>query len=199
MTSGWWTVAIARSLVCESNAAPSDAILIENFDPNYLSFERATQLRRAGFASRVLVPMTFDGKPSQPNMVSFGTANLMASIARLGGFETVETREIEPVSLNAARDIQRYMQREHIRSVIVVAPYFRSRRSALVYGGTLGRAGIRVTCEAVHRGDRGLATWMQSLHGIQDVAEQWVKLQYYRLYVIPFRMSKSDPTLGPPA
>ena len=188
VTSGWWTVAIARSLVCESDPAPSDAILIENFDADYLSFERATRLRQTGLASRVLVPIKFDIETSQPNMVSIGTANLMATIAHLGGFEIVPTRDVEPISLNTARDIQRFMQREHIRSVVVVTPYFRSRRSALVYDATLGRAGIRVTCVPVNRGDQSVAIWIQSLHGIQDVAEQWVKLQYYRLYVIPFRM-----------
>src|ERR1041385_6176123 len=57
---GWWTVAVAHSLVCEANGAPSDAILIENFDPDYLVFERARQLRRAGVAARVLVPIASD-------------------------------------------------------------------------------------------------------------------------------------------
>ena len=32
LTRGWWSVAIADSLVCDSNVAPSDAILVENFD-----------------------------------------------------------------------------------------------------------------------------------------------------------------------
>jgi len=29
-------------------------------------------------------------------------------------------------------------------------------------------------------------SWTDSWHGIQNVAEQWVKLQYYRFYVLPF-------------
>ena len=52
LTRGWWSVTIARSLVCDRNGAPSDAILVENFDPDYLVFERAARLRRAGFAAR---------------------------------------------------------------------------------------------------------------------------------------------------
>ena len=60
LTSSWWTVAIARSLVCEANGAPSDAILVENFDPDYRTFEHATRLRKAGYASRVLVPAARD-------------------------------------------------------------------------------------------------------------------------------------------
>ena len=186
LTSGRWTVAVARSLVCESNAAPSDAILIENLDPDYLPFEEAARLRRAGLASRVIVPIRFDADTHQPNMVSLGTANLMAGIAHLGSFEIVPRQEVEPISLNVARDVLRFAQRENIRSVLVVPPYFRSRRTSLIYAATLGRAGIIVRCSPVE-GSEGDALWIRSGHGVQNVAEQWLKLQYYRLYVLPFK------------
>jgi hypothetical protein len=99
-------------------------------------------------------------------------------------------RLVEPVSLNAARDVQRYLERAGIRSVIVVTPLFRSRRSALVYEATLGRAGITVQCEAV-QGTHGVDSWTGSWHGVQNVA-QWLKLQYYRLYVLPFRLRAQE-------
>jgi hypothetical protein len=187
LTSGWWTAAIARSLVCEADAAPSDAILVENFDADYLVFERASALRRAGLTARVLVPVSSDPRTSEPDDVARGTAELMARIAGLGPIEVVPVRDVEPISLNAARDIQRFLEREHIRSVIVVAPLFRSRRSSLVYAATLGRTGVKVTCEAA-RGPHGVNTWTRSWHGIQEVLEQWVKLQYYRVWVLAFRL-----------
>ena len=43
-TSRTWTSAIARSLVCAQDVAPSDLILIENFEPNYLLFLPAKRL-----------------------------------------------------------------------------------------------------------------------------------------------------------
>src|SRR5262245_14135905 len=92
LTHGWWTVAIARSLVCEANSAPSDAILVENFDPDYLVFERATRLRRAGLATRVLVPIQTDPGSSEPNAVAMGTAEMMAKFARLGAMDIVPIR-----------------------------------------------------------------------------------------------------------
>ena len=194
LTRGWWTVAIARSLVCEADSAQSDAILVENFDPNYLVFERATELRRAGLAPRVLVPIPTDSGTSEPNDVALGTAEVMAKIARLGAMDIVPTREVEPISLNAARDVLRFIEQERIHSVIVVSPLFRSRRSALVYGATLGRAGITVRCEPV-QGTREVNTWTRSWHGVEDVAEQWLKLQYYRLYVLPFRLRAQETAL----
>jgi hypothetical protein len=184
-TSGWWAAAIARSLVCNASLAPSDAILIENFDPDYLLFERARQLREARLAARVLVPVRTDPGTSTPNDVALGIAQVMARISRVGEVEIVPTREVEPTTLNAARDVQRFLERERIRSVIVVTPLFRSRRSALVYSATLGRVGIAVRYQPV-QGSRGVDTWTRSWHGIQDVMEQWLKLQYYRLCVLPF-------------
>ena len=187
LTRAWWSVAIADSLVCDASTAPSDAILVENFDPDYLVFERATSLRRAGLAPRVLVPIAVGPGANNPNAVGLAIAEAMASIARLGAMDIVPIREVEPISLNAARDVLRYLDREGIRSVIVVAPLFRSRRSALVYGATFGGAGVAVTCEPV-QGTRGVETWSDSWHGIQNVGEQWLKLQYYRFYVLPFRL-----------
>ena len=185
LTAGWWTGALARSLACGANRQPADAIVIENFEAdNYLVFERAGELRRAGLATRVVVPIMADTQTGRPNAVALGTAKVVADIARTGEFDVVATREVEPISLNTARDVERFAKREGVRSVIVVAPYFRSRRSALVYGATLGAAGIVVVCEPVGRAP-GSGEWTATWHGIQDVVEQWLKLQYYRLYVLP--------------
>ena len=188
LTSGWWTTAIGRSLVCDASLAPSDAILIENFDPDYLLFERARQLRQSGLARRVFVPIRTDRNMSDLNAVALGTAEVMARISRIGEIETIPIREVEPISLNAARDVQQFLDRQRIGSVILVTPLFRSRRSMLVYAETLGRAGIAVRCEPV-QGTRGVRDWQGSWHGIEDVAMQWFKLQYYRFYVLPFRLN----------
>ena len=132
----------------------------------------------------MLVQTSTDPGTQEPNEVALGSVQVMATISRIGEIEIVPTREVEPITLNAARDVQRFLEREHIRSVIVVTPLFRSRRSALVYAATLGRAGITVRCEPV-QASVGVEHWTRSWHGIQDVVEQWLKLQYYRLYVLP--------------
>jgi len=195
LTSGWWTLAIARSLVCDASLAPSDAILVENFDPDYLLFERATRLRRAGLAARVLVPIRTVPGTQAPKDVDLGIAEVMARISRIGAIEVIPIREVEPITLNAARDVQRFLEREHIRSVIVVTPLFRSRRSALVYAATLGSVGLAVHCESV-QASRGVNDWTLSWHGIQEVVGQWLKLQYYRVYVLPFRLTPDEPPSG---
>ncbi len=184
----WWTVAIARGLVCETNGGPSDAILVENFDADYFVFERAAELRRQRIAPRVVVPVWADPSTAAPNDVALGTTEVMQRISRLGPIDVIPIQGAEPISLNVARDVRQYLAAEGIRSVTLVSPLYRSRRSALVYAAVLGEAGVTVRCQpakALH----GLGTWTQSWHGIEDVLQQWVKLQYYRLYVLPFRRS----------
>jgi hypothetical protein len=94
-------VAVARSLVCEANGAPSDAILVENFDPDYLVFERATQLRRDGFASECSCqPGAIQHRRDQCCCARHGGDD--GEDSRLGAMEIVPIREVEPISLNAA-------------------------------------------------------------------------------------------------
>ena len=182
LTRPFWSVRLANSLVCPEQTPPSDALLLENFDPDYLVFERAAALRSAGIARRVFVPMTtYDG--IQSNAVETGTADLMARVARLPGVEGIPIRLVEPISLNAAYQIRDFLTKNNIRSVIVVAPGFRSRRSALVYSSVLNPAKISVGCVPVFGLDKP-ENWDQSTHGMQAVVEQFLKLQYYRIAVL---------------
>lgn len=196
LTRGYWTAQIARSLVCAEDAAPSDAMLIENFDPNYLLFERAEMLERAGVARVALVPVQSLSDPSAgngvvANGVSEGIARVMAGYARLRSWRPIPIPEIEPISLNAALQLRRRLVAERITSVIVVTPGFRSRRSLLVYGAVFGRAGIAVHCVPVF-GKTAPDRWTETWHGIQEVVEEFAKLQYYRFYVLPFMAPRTQ-------
>jgi hypothetical protein len=185
VTRGAWVRTVGRSLVCAETVGPSDAILVENFDPDYLVFERAAALQRAGLSEKAIVPTEASGAdPAVANVVARGIAELMAGVARLHDLEILPTREIEPISLNAAYQIRDFLTKHRLHSIIVVAPAFRSRRSVLVYRAVLRPAGIEVHCVPVvgtYRPDN----WTSSWHGIQDVTEQFIKLQYYRFYVLP--------------
>jgi hypothetical protein len=191
------TASVGKSLVCTEDLGQSDVILVENFDPNYLVFERAAALQSAGLASRVLVPVQHSGDPSVANAVSRGVAEVMARQARLNAWEIVLIGETEPVTLNAAFQVRTRLAQDRVRSIIVVAPGFRSRRSALVYHAVLKDLDARVYCVPVFgriRPDRWTDTW----HGIQQVTEELLKLQYYRLYVLP-SFSRKDRSFALPA
>ena len=183
LTRGFWMLRIEQSLVCPEQMAPSDALLLENFDPDYLVFERAAALYKAGLAARVLVPVQASRDPTKPNRVFKGIADVMVQVARMPEPEFIPIQEIEPISLNAAYQIRDFLATEHLRSVIVVTPGFRSQRSSLVYHAVLDPAGIKVYCVPVF-GEKMPKNWTKTWHGIQGVTEQWLKLQYYRFYVL---------------
>jgi hypothetical protein len=123
--------------------------------------------------------------PAVAGLISQGITELMAKEARIGTWTTIPIREMEPISLNAAVQIRRHLAREHIKSLIVVTPGFRSRRSALVYRAVLGEDGVQVHCNPVF-GRTSVERWTDTWHGIQRVSEEFLKLQYYRFYVLPF-------------
>src|SRR5438034_1568175 len=185
LTSRFWTAQIGRSLTCTESVAPSDAILVENFDSHYVVFERAAALEQNGFASIALVPVEASSNPNVPNAVWLGVADVMARYARLGKWRAIPIGLIEPISLNAALQIRERLRGDGIKSIIVVAPRYRSRRSLLVYRATFGAAGITVRCVPVPGQDTP-QTWTRTWHGIQEVVEEFIKLQYYRFYVMPF-------------
>jgi hypothetical protein len=110
---------------------------------------------------------------------------VMSNVARLDSPELVPVQEIEPISLNAAYQIRDFLVAQHVGSVAVITPGFRSQRSFLVYRRVFGDAGIATRCVPVF-GPMTADTWTQSWHGIQQVAEQFLKLQFYRFYVMPF-------------
>jgi hypothetical protein len=176
---------VGRSLVCREDLAPSDVMLVENFDPNYLVFERAAALERAGLAPRTLVPVEASRDPDAANPVSKGVAEVMARQARLIDWEIVLVREAEPISLNTAAQIRDHLAADHVKSLIVVTSGFRSRRSSLVYRAVLGDVGTQIRCVPVF-GRTTPERWTETWHGIQHVTEEFVKLQYYRFYVLPF-------------
>ena len=188
VTRGFWTLRIGQSLVCTEEMSPSDVILVENFDPHYLVFERAAALHKRGLAVRVLVPTDASHDPERTDLVSRGITELMARVARLQDPEILPIRIFEPVRLNAAYQVRDFLTKEHLRSVIVVTDGFCSQRSSLVYHAVLDPAGIKVGCVPVF-GQKTTKNWTKTWHGIQDVIEQFLKLQYYRFYILWTRLA----------
>jgi hypothetical protein len=92
-THGWWLPWIGQSLVCAGQVTPSEALLVENFDPDYRLFERAATLQRGGVSARVLVPTPTAAIDSdEANPVDRGIVELMARFARVRNLEAKSSR-----------------------------------------------------------------------------------------------------------
>src|SRR5437867_10885464 len=76
-TQGFWVSRIGQSLVSTEEIRQSDIILVENYDnPDFQLFERAAELRRAGVASRILIPAQASRDAEDADTVSKGIAEL---------------------------------------------------------------------------------------------------------------------------
>ena len=183
VTREFWSMRIGQSLACKEQLSQSDLILVENIDPDYLLFERAATLQKAGFGARVLIPVQVSHNSERANAVSMGIAELMGRVSQMRTSEIMPIRVPEPISLNAAFEIRDFLTKEHVTSAIVVTSGFRSKRSSLIYQAVLAPAGIRVSCIPVFVG-ADPEDWPETWHGIQEVTEQFLKLQFYRFYVL---------------
>jgi hypothetical protein len=172
-------------LVTDSGPCKPDLILIDNLEPDYLLFEKAEELRKHDRAAMVLVPVVASGRdPEKPGLVPRGVAEVMIRVARLESTELLPFREIEPMTLNAARQVGEFLKsRPNIRSVLVVTDGFRSRRTQLVYSRVLGKSGVVVYTFPVW-GTQRPENWATTWHGRQEVMLQYLKLLYYKILVL---------------
>ena len=184
MTRGLWIPAVGWSLVCQGNVEKSQAILIENLDIDYLVFERTGELQRNGYGDRVIIPVQCSQKDeSKLNAASKEIAEGLSRLACLQDSKLVPVSKKEPISYNVAVQIGEKLERDGIKSIILVSPGFRSRRDFLIYEKVLSKRGVKIYCVPVF-GSRIPENWINSWHGVQEIILQSIKLLYYRLKLI---------------
>ena len=178
----WWVPAIARTLVCEESAQKAQTIVLDNLDKEYGLFKWGAEFQRAG--ARVLVPVP----AAQDRDAVLAAEDIAAAFARVAGlthWDMIPVREQEPISLHTARRVREFLTAQQISSVTLVSNGFRSKRSAMIYRSVLAEHGISMTCLPVF-GTITPSNWTGTWHGIQDVALHFLKLQYYRFWVLPW-------------
>lgn len=181
---GWWLQLAADSLVCTEGTGTADVVVIDNLESNYLLFERAQQILSEGRADRAVALVPTTGSDDDPGRVAQGVVDLMAGVARLKNLETIPIQEREPISLGAADQVREFLEKDpKVRTLILVTPGFRSRRSQLVYEKVFGPAGVQISCVPVF-GLKTPGNWRQTWHGVEEVTLQWMKLWYYRLFIL---------------
>ena len=177
-----WLTWLGRSLVHDDVPTSSDAIVLENYDPNYLVFETAGRLMREGLSDSLLVPVHVLRDAGTPTVVSLGVGDVMTRGARITSDAIIPGQCEEPITLTVATEVAKRLQHGGARSEIVVSSTFRSQRSFEVYRSVLGPLGIRICCVTAG-GSRTAENWWKSKHGIQMVCLEFIKLQYYRRVV----------------
>jgi hypothetical protein len=183
VSRGWWLGTFGQSLVCDEGGQTATTLLLDNFDNEFGLFRRGAELQRSGVATRVVVPVTASAQPDAARAAQ-EVAAAFARVAGLSRWEMVPVREEEPISLHTARRVRDFLVAEHIPEVTLVSSRYRSRRSETIYRAVLDERGIRLTCMPLWEvGDP--AEWTGTWHGIENAVSQFLKLQYYRFWVMP--------------
>jgi hypothetical protein len=189
LTKSFWAPAVAESLVCEhtEHLRRADAVLIDFFDTDYSLFGEGRKLQEAGLGARAIAPVSI-GPTGLPSTVSEAVIDALARLAQVRNLTMVPASNVEPISLITAFHIRQFVEENGITSVTVVTPAFRSKRSMMIYAAVLNPARVSTQCAPVF--GRSTQDWTRTWHGVQDVALQFGKLQYYRWYVLPFRIDE---------
>jgi hypothetical protein len=184
LTRQTWLALAAESLVCRPSEAPSDVIVVDFVENNYLLFQRAQHLQARHLASTVLVPIMVSENDQTGSSVAQGFVDVMCRVTHVSECTTFYAAVDEPISLNFALRTAAELQSRGVHSMLLVTSAFRSRRAATIYAEVLRPFGIAVHCQPVFSRATP-ANWTDTSHGIQDVVLQFGKLLYYRAIVMP--------------
>ena len=180
---GWLLGTFGESLVCTDTGPIASTLLLDNFDNEFEMFRRAARLQQSGVAQRVLVPVTAPAHP-QTARAAQEVASAFARVAELSRWEMIPVREEEPISLHTAQRVRDFLVAERISEVTLLSSRYRSRRSDVIYRVVLGEQGIKLTCMPLWE-VTDPTEWTHTWHGIDNAVSQFVKLQYYRFWVMP--------------
>ena len=106
-----------------------------------------------------------------------------------GDFEIIVTHIHNPITLTAAQGAMKVLAKSNIKSAILLAPGFHTRRSYLVYQYAANPYHITIYPQACF-GEYGSEKWWTQDFGKRDFAAESAKLAYYLIWGhIPFKLS----------
>jgi hypothetical protein len=185
VSRAWVVPAFGESLVCNDKGPVAATLLLDNFDNDFGLFRRAAELQRTAAARRVLVPITAPAEPDA-TLAAREVASAFARVTGLAQWDMIPVLQQEPISLHTAKRVRDFLVSEQISDVTLLSSRYRSRRSDLIYRAVLSDRGIKMTCMPLWE-VADPAEWTGTWHGIQNAVEQFLKLQYYRFWVMPVR------------
>jgi uncharacterized SAM-binding protein YcdF (DUF218 family) len=187
----FWLTLAGAALVERDALERVDVIIVEvTVVPSLSGLKHAAKLYRAGYAPRVFLTRyipndRLDASGLQVPQDFADVLKVYAAEARLplSVVDTIPIGVSDPVTLNTARQVAAYCAAQGIRSAIVVAPLFHSRRSELTYRHFFKPLGIRVLSQPFESGQQ-ITNWWRTKEGWLTVVQESVELLYYRLFVL---------------
>ena len=180
--------AAAKLLIVRAPLEHAGAIVLLSGSSSYKErAARSAELFAAGRAPRII--LTNDGQQSSWNNVlernPFYYESTLDELTRLGVPRDRIDILMQPVS--STRDeavlLREHVERNGIRSVLVVTSAYHSRRALWTFQRVLGDSGTIIGLEVAGTGWQTPSpwTWWLRLRGWQTVPPEYFKLMYYRL------------------
>ena len=180
--------AAAKLLIVRAPLEHAGAIVLLSGSSSYKErAARSAELFAAGRAPRII--LTNDGQQGSWNNVlernPFYYESTLAELTRLGVPRDRVDILMQPVS--STRDeavlLREHVEKNGIRSVLVVTSAYHSRRALWTFQRVLGDSGTIIGLEVAGTGWQTPSpwTWWLRLRGWQTVPPEYFKLMYYRL------------------
>ena len=180
--------AAAKLLIVRAPLEHADAIVLLSGSSSYKErAARSAELFAAGRAPRII--LTNDNQQGSWNNTlernPFYYESTLAELTRLGVPRDRVDVLMQPVS--GTRDeallLREHVEKNGIRSVLVVTSAYHSRRALWTFRRVLGDGGTNIGLEVAGTGWQTPSpwTWWLQLRGWQTVPPEYFKLIYYRL------------------
>ena len=140
-----------------------DALVV--FSGNNERIAQAAQLKKAGFASWVILTQAGD---TSPDMVA-RKLDVPGEMLLIAPGQVTSTYE-------EALTVGQLMSQRGLKTCIVVTDPYHTQRARLIFREVLGQAGIDVWVYPVQDHWYRSTTWWQSWEGIQVTAQEYLKL-----------------------
>jgi len=175
---------MGKFLVVHDRVEPADVIFVLNGDllvrPQY-----ASVLFHQGLARKVMVARAKDSAPVQAGAYPNITDSCISILESLGVPESqiIQLRPMPGVehTVDEARALLDYCERNQLHKVIVVTSDMHSRRARFILRKTLRASSIRIMLAPVAGGNFSATNWWTTEDGVIGCEDEYMKLLYYRL------------------
>ncbi len=181
-----WTQGILSFITAQDTTRSADAIVIEGWKYPHGSILRASlQLKTRGIGKDLFFVEYLPSPANSMTDLEFPRYyhEMLDLYFKSEGVDPKEVQRIamelkDPVTWNTAFAVMEALSQKNCRSMILVSPWYHSRRSCNVYTIAGKRKGIGVTCKPVE-GGLNRHNWWKSHVGMTVIAAEVVKRIYY--------------------
>jgi len=185
-----WLNLVASFITAKDTTRPAEAIVIEHWNhPSKSSIQTAFNLISEGLGKVIFITeYSFTrGETIGGIEIPLYYSEILSLYFQSEGFDIKKVQRIpikvrDPITWNTANDVIDFLKNNGYVSMILITPWYHSKRSCDVYS-TIGKdKGISVFCKPIE-GGIGRRDWWKSHNGLDAVFSEVAKRVFYLVAV----------------